>query len=77
MTIPTPKPLTGAEQDTLWCLFRHGPTWDGEVPSKAGRSGLVERGLADRGDGWNWLTSDGTRIALEIGMGDRKEKATR
>lgn len=73
----TAQPLTGAEYDTLWCLFRHGPTWDGNLPSKAGRSGLVDRGLADRGNGWNWLTSDGTLLAIEIGMGERKEKVMR
>lgn len=38
--------LNGAEKDTLICLCRHGPTWDGDVPSKSGRDGLLQKGLA-------------------------------
>lgn len=70
----SPEPLSGAEWETLWCLFKHGPTWDGNLPSKAGRTELVERGFADRGHGWNWLTTDGVLLAVEIGMGGRKER---
>jgi len=71
----TPKGLSGAEQETLWCLFFHGPVWDGNLPSKQGRSDLVERGLADRHDGWNWLTSDGAILAIDLGLGRRKDAA--
>jgi hypothetical protein len=59
--------------DTLWCLFAHGPTWDGNVPSKAGRDQLVELGLANRHDGWQWLTDDGAIAAIDAGYGDRKD----
>lgn len=38
--------LSGAGMDTLVCLCKHGPTWDGDVPSKAGRNELLEKGLA-------------------------------
>lgn len=69
-----PTPLTGAEIETLWCLFAHGPTWDGEVPSKAGRSALFDRGLVQRYEGWNWLTDEGVRTAVEIGLGEKKDK---
>lgn len=44
----TDKPLTGAEIDTLVTLVEHGPLWDGDVPSKAGRDDLIARGLAVR-----------------------------
>lgn len=65
--------LTGAEHDVLWCLFLHGPTWDGNIPSKVGRSNLVENGYAERRDGWNWLTFEGVTLALDMGMGKKKE----
>ena len=38
--------LSGAERDVLICLCRHGPTWDGDVPSKSGRDGLIEKKMA-------------------------------
>lgn len=66
------EPLTGAAIDVLWCLFKHGPTLDGEVPSKAGRSQLVDLGMADRHDGWNWLTREGVEAAIAFGY-DRKK----
>lgn len=72
--IACPAGLSGAEIDTLWCLFLHGPTGDGEVPSKVGRSSLVERGFADRGHGLNWLTSEGVQIAIDMGFDDKKER---
>jgi hypothetical protein len=34
-------------------------TWDGNLVSKATRDWLVERGLVQRFDGFNWLTSKG------------------
>lgn len=40
--------MTGAELDTLIALIEHGPLEDGEVPSKAGRDSLIEKGLAVR-----------------------------
>jgi hypothetical protein len=47
--------LSGAAKDVLICLCKHGPTWDGDVPSKHGRDELVSKGLAVRmvmGDHW-------------------------
>lgn len=38
--------LSGAEKDTLIALCRHGPLWDGDVPSKNGRDGLLAKGMA-------------------------------
>lgn len=56
--------LTGAEVDTLIALVERGPLWDGDVPSKCGRDGLIERGYAVRvvvkgEDGWQAATYAG------------------
>lgn len=50
--------LKGNEKDVLIALCRLGPLWDGDVPSKAGRDGLVEKRLAARivmGTSWALL----------------------
>lgn len=65
--------LTGAAIDTLWCMFKHGPTWDGNLPSKAGRDQLVRLDMADRMDGWNWLTREGVMSALAYRFDRRKD----
>jgi hypothetical protein len=41
-------PLTGAEIETLTALVEVGPLWDGDVPSKAGRDSLIDKGYAVR-----------------------------
>lgn len=38
--------LSGAARETLICLCKHGPTWDGDVPSKSGRDELLEKKMA-------------------------------
>jgi hypothetical protein len=38
--------LSGAARDTLTCLCKHGPTYDGNVPSKSGRDELLQKKLA-------------------------------
>ena len=68
-------PLSGAAIDTLWCLFLHGPTWDGNVPSKQGRNELVDLKLAARCSGYQFLTREGVRLALENKL-DRKKETT-
>jgi hypothetical protein len=40
--------LGGNEKDVLIALCKHGPLWDGDVPSKSGRDGLVDKGFAAR-----------------------------
>ena len=75
MTITTPKPLTGASVDVLWQMFRNGPTWDGDLASKVGRSDRVDLGDRGRVKNWNWLTTPGVLLALELGYGPRKAKA--
>lgn len=67
------KDIPGNALDTLLCLWLHGSTWDGNVPSKAGRDWLVSQKLAARGDGWQWLTEDGGRLCVEFAWGRDKE----
>jgi hypothetical protein len=69
--------LTGAEMDTLWCLFWNGPTEDGNLPSKSGRDSLVENGWVFRLDGWQSLTEKGLAGAIRLGMDRKKEQAER
>lgn len=66
--------MTSATRDTLRCLFLKGPTWDGDLPSKTGRDALVERGMAERWNGWQWLTLSGVRFAVEVMMLDREKE---
>ena len=55
-----------AERDTIQCLFLNGPTWDGNLPSKRGRTSLIERGYAERNFGYNWLTMAGIEYAVKV-----------
>ncbi len=57
--------LGSAARETLRCLFFHGPTQDGELPSKTGRDQLVDRGHAFRHNGWNCLSAAGMVWAME------------
>jgi hypothetical protein len=65
--------LSGTERETLWCLFKHGPTHDGNVPSKAVRDDLVVKGLVQRGHGYAWLTLAGVKAAVLLGMDSKKD----
>jgi hypothetical protein len=60
--------------ETLWQLFRNGPTWDGDLASKTGRDELVKLGLVDRGRGYQWLVWAGIDEALARGYDRRKER---
>jgi hypothetical protein len=71
------EPLSDGAVETVWCLFLHGPTWDGNLPSKAGRDQLVEYGYAERFEGWNWLTFEGVTLATGLGYGRRKDARQR
>jgi hypothetical protein len=66
--------LGGGAADTLRCLFFHGPTWDGNVPSKSGRDELVNMGLAARSNGWQWLTRAGVDACFANGIHDEKDR---
>jgi len=59
------------KSEVLMQLFVQGPTWDGNLVSKSERGALVEAGLADRWDGWNYLTQEGVEAAVAGGMAAR------
>ncbi len=60
----TPWALSSAATEVLGQLFLRGPTLDGNIASKAGRSELFEAGLADRVEGFTFLTRTGVDLAL-------------
>lgn len=41
-------------------------TWDGNLISKSARDYLVEKGLAQRGFGYNWLTEKGMEYLITL-----------
>lgn len=59
------QPLSPAAIEVLGQLFVKGPTWDGNIISKAGRGDLIRAGLAFHENGWASLTAEGIRIAVE------------
>lgn len=61
-------------RECLLQLFVHGPTWDGDIVSKAGRGELFDRGYATRCNGWSSLTEAGLHLAVRAGFGDEKER---
>ena len=69
--------LTPVAVEVMRCLFLHGPTWDGNVPSKSGRDELFELKLATRINGYSWLTADGIRLALANKLDREKERWSR
>jgi len=66
--------MSSAAREVLEKLFMFGPRLDGDMPSKAGRSELVELGLCDRWEGWNWLTKDGVKYAVDVLLLERKKE---
>ncbi len=66
--------LAPDETECMQQLFFNGPTWDGDLVSKAGRTGLVDSGYAERCNGWQQLTSAGFEVAVRAGLGDDKER---
>lgn len=73
--LPTLNALSGGAINALGQLFVNGPTWDGNLVTKSGRTELVQLGLADKVEGgWNYLTREGVQVASEWrsgGCGDR------
>lgn len=55
------------KNEVLMQLFVNGPTWDGNLISKADRDELVNADLCDRWQGWNFLTLDGVKAAVSGG----------
>ena len=56
--------MDGGERDTLRAAFKHGPLFDGDVPSKTARDVLVSDGFIAKvvvkgEDGFNGCTNNG------------------
>jgi hypothetical protein len=57
--------LSGAAKEVMMQFFVTGPVWDGNLIAKSGRDELVDKGLAFRTNGWQSLTKQGLRVAME------------
>lgn len=66
--------MSGAAREVLEKLFKFGPLLDGDMPSKAGRSELVQIDLCSRWNGWNWLNQNGIRFAVEVMLLEGKKE---
>jgi len=56
--------MTGGEIDTIYAAFKHGPLFDGDVPSKSSRDTLLSEGFIAKvvvkgEDGYNACTHKG------------------
>lgn len=65
--------LAPDEKECFRQLFFSGPTWDGDIVSKAGRAGLIRRGYCIHRNGWAQLTEAGFEMAVAAKLGDDKE----
>lgn len=74
MTTFKAEPLSSAAVGVLGQLYVSGPTWDGNVCSKAGRGELVQAGLAWHEHGYASLTPEGVRMAVEWDINDLKRR---
>lgn len=71
--VKTIVPLPNA-MEVLWQLFRDGPTWDGNICSKAGRGDLFDIGYASRVNGWSFITAEGMEFAVRVAdFGGKKD----
>ncbi len=68
------EPLSSAEIEVLGQLYVNGPTWDGNICSKAARGDLVRRGLAWHEHGYAQLTPEGVRTAVEWDRSDLRRR---
>lgn len=67
--------MSGAAREVMRCLFLHGPTWDGNIPSKVGRGELVKLGYARHAHGFAWLTDAGIEFAIKsMSMDEEKDR---
>jgi hypothetical protein len=66
--------MSSGAREVLEKLFLFGPRLDGDIPSKAGRSDLVELGYCNRWEGWNWLSEAGVKFAVEVMLMEGKKE---
>lgn len=69
--------LSGAAIDVLNQLFLNGPTWDGDVASKAGRDELYDLKLIGRHEGYQFILREGVRLALANRLDTKKNRRDR
>lgn len=60
------------DRELICHMFFDGPVWDGNLISKEGRDRLVDKGLVERGCGYQWLTVLGIETARALGFTDWK-----
>lgn len=65
--------LDGRALEVARCLFFHGPTRDGDVPSKEGRNSLIAAGYAFHVRGYSSLTENGVRLCEATGLDRERE----
>ncbi len=67
---PKPKPAQEWTAQTVFDISALNQlltvTWDGHLLSKQARDWLIERGLAQRKFGWNWLTDNGVEYCVTL-----------
>lgn len=66
--------LTSGQKDVLGQLFIQGPTWDGNIASKAYRDELCAMGLAEHRNGFAYLTRTGVDMAVTADVKNRHDK---
>lgn len=59
------EPLSSCAKEVLGQMFMNGPIWDGNLVSKSGRTELVSLGLAFQWNGFQSLSEEGLRVAVE------------
>lgn len=67
------KGLSSAAIEVLMQLFVTGPTWDGNIISKAGLGELFDAGIASRVNGWSYLTAEGIQVASEWDLSELRK----
>ena len=66
--------LNSTAIEVLGQLYVYGPTWDGNICSKQGRSDLCRAGLAWHEHGYASLTQEGVRVASEWDINDLRRR---
>jgi hypothetical protein len=70
--------MSSGARECLQQLFLNGPTWDGDLASKNGRSELYKQGFVFIWNGWQSLTEAGMKFAVDVMLLDQvKEKRDR
>jgi hypothetical protein len=60
------KPMSVGAIEVLKQLWNTGPVWDGNIIDKCGRQELFDLGLADRTNGYSFLTKAGVHLSADV-----------